>query len=150
MKKLVTRKVSNGKSKRQNSTVGFTLFAVESLRSYFLMKIERRNLLTYDSNKTKSSNLNMKLEMLLIRLIKFSVNRTFNETDIIRFMGEYVKAKETLTNIWINDLYTMTSLRSKLLFSFTRFKESQYFKGKMDAEKEDSRVMSDIQVATNH
>lgn len=65
-------------------------------------------------------------------IIKASINRYFNDTDVIRFMGEYVYARKTLTLVWLNDLSEFEDSISKIIFSISRAKESRYFKNKID------------------
>ena len=67
---------------------------------------------------------------LLMKIIKLSVNTVFNDNDIIRFWGETVYAKQTLTNRWSNDVENIKGLKKQCSFALSRYSEALYFKNK--------------------
>lgn len=63
-------------------------------------------------------------------IIRVSISKVFDDNDIIRFMGEYVYAKNTLEKLWLNDLYVIEGALDKVVFTISRPKEARYFKNK--------------------
>ncbi|EKF9197618.1 hypothetical protein O1B20_003569 [Vibrio cholerae] len=82
---------------------------------------------------------NMILNKFCQLIIETSISVVFKDNDMIRFMGEYVPAKETLQTVWFEDVRLFDNPFLKVWFSVTRFKEAIYFKFKKSPSPKRSR-----------